>query len=84
MRVRVLIFGEAASRLGRSLDLELDEDATVRSLMGLLAGRVGRPLRVDDGLTVLVNGRNIALLDGLETRLRDGDLVVLLPPLSGG
>ena len=33
---------------------------------------------------VLVNGRNIELLRGLETELMDGDLVVLLPPLSGG
>jgi molybdopterin converting factor small subunit len=35
-------------------------------------------------LAILVNGRNIALLDGVKTALWDGDEVVLLPPTAGG
>jgi molybdopterin synthase sulfur carrier subunit len=33
---------------------------------------------------VLVNGREISVLDGLETKLKDGDKVVLIPFMHGG
>ena len=33
---------------------------------------------------ILVNGREIGVLDGLETRLKDGDEVVLVPVVHGG
>jgi len=34
--------------------------------------------------TVLVNGKNIAHLRWKRTRLKDGDVVSLFPPLAGG
>ena len=33
---------------------------------------------------ILVNGREIGVLDGLETRVRDGDEVVFVPVVHGG
>lgn len=33
---------------------------------------------------ILVNGREISVLSGLETNLRDGDEVVLVPVVHGG
>ena len=33
---------------------------------------------------ILVNGKEIGVLDGLETRLKDGDEVVLIPVVHGG
>ncbi len=39
---------------------------------------------VGEEVQVLVNGRNIEFLEGLETRVRDGDVVVLIPPAAGG
>jgi molybdopterin synthase sulfur carrier subunit len=33
---------------------------------------------------VLVNGKEISVLDGLETQLKDGDEVVLIPFVHGG
>ena len=33
---------------------------------------------------ILVNGREIGVLDGLETRLKDGDEVVFVPVVHGG
>lgn len=41
----------------------------------------------DDGgvwVGVFVNGRNMRQLDGLDTRLVDGDVIKLVPPISGG
>jgi len=36
------------------------------------------------GAIILVNGKNILHLDGLETKLSDGDQVALFPPGGGG
>lgn len=33
---------------------------------------------------ILVNGKEISVLDGLETRIKDGDEVVLVPVIHGG
>ena len=33
---------------------------------------------------ILVNGREIGVLDGLETRLKEGDEIVLVPVVHGG
>lgn len=33
---------------------------------------------------ILVNGREISALEGLETKLKDGDEVVLVPVVHGG
>lgn len=35
-------------------------------------------------VVILVNGRNYLFLDGLKTKLKDGDQIVISPPLSGG
>lgn len=35
-------------------------------------------------LVFMVNGRNIAFLQGLETALHAGDEVAVFPPMSGG
>lgn len=41
----------------------------------------GKPRRL---LNFYVNGKNIRFLRGLETPLRDGDEVTILPSVSGG
>ncbi len=40
--------------------------------------------RVKDFVNILVNGRDIRDLKGIETRLKDGDAVSIFPPVSGG
>jgi len=92
MRVTVRVFGDLAPVLGRRHVLDLGEGSSVGALTSLLARRAGLKrhghlggYRVGGGdLAVLVNGRNIELLDGVETVLRDGDEVILLPPTAGG
>lgn len=37
-----------------------------------------------DFILVLVNGRNIMFLDGLKTKLKEGDVVAISPPIAGG
>jgi len=35
-------------------------------------------------IRLMVNGRDIGFLNGLKTELKDGDEVLILPPISGG
>lgn len=92
MKIKVRIFGDLTSILGRRQTLEMEEGANVRTLTSRLSEQAGikrygylGKYRLDGSeLAILVNGRNIALLDGVETALRDGDEVVLLPPSAGG
>lgn len=35
-------------------------------------------------IRLMVNGRDIAFLEGMETVLRNGDDLLILPPVSGG
>jgi molybdopterin synthase sulfur carrier subunit len=39
---------------------------------------------VHDSIHVLVNGRSISFLDGLETVVGDGDRLALFPAVGGG
>lgn len=92
MKVTVRVFGDLARPLGRRHALELDEGATVGTLTSRMAQEAGLKRQGYLGsykvggseLAILVNGRNIDLIDGVETVLRDGDEVVLLPPSAGG
>lgn len=96
MRIEVRVFGDLIEFLGDSkLTIELGEGSKVADLiskmtevkagfrekMEVLSRRLGA---TDYGLTILVNGRNINVLDGPETQLKDGDTVVFLPPVAGG
>jgi molybdopterin converting factor small subunit len=49
-----------------------------------LAGRVREGDGVPSFLNVFVDGQDIRLLDGLETRLGPGAKVLLLPAVAGG
>jgi MoaD family protein len=40
--------------------------------------------RLETHIVILVNGRNYQFLEGLKTELKDGDEVVISPPLVGG
>ncbi len=92
MKVTVRIFADLVPVIGRRHSLELEDGATVGSLTSLLAKKAGQKRRGHLGnyritggdLAILVNGRNIDLLEGLKTPLSDGDEVVFMPPAAGG
>jgi len=92
MIITVRVFGELKEILGSRHNLELDDGATVISLANRLADKVGLKrqgyfgeYKVGGGdMAIILNGRNVELLDGLGTVLRDGDEVVFLIPTSGG
>jgi MoaD family protein len=92
MKINVRIFGDLTTILGHRHVVELDEGSTISILANRIAekhgttrqGYLGRYKVGGSDLAVLVNGRNIHLLDGSDTVLHDGDEVVILPPAAGG
>ena len=94
MKVRVRAFATLSGLLGHEeVVLELPDGSCVRDLLAELVERYGRALRDalldQDGrlaryVKVMVNGRDIDFLSGLSTELRDGDEVLIFPPVGGG
>jgi len=92
MRVKVRVFGKLIDIFGNELDVELEPNAKVKDLLAKLKEKtlsleeeaLTRYERDEPELTILLNGRNIHVLKKLETPLKEGDTVVLLPPVIGG
>jgi MoaE-MoaD fusion protein len=81
MQVRILFFGmmkDIAGAINGSVDLR--EGATVADLLALCEARTPRLKEVLPSIAVAVNQKYAPV----ETELRDGDEVALLPPVSGG
>lgn len=74
MKVNVRCFGSLAEKIGSTLTASLEERSTLRDLL--------LSLGVDpEGISVLVlNGRQVTA----EVALREGDSVMLVPPVIGG
>ncbi len=88
MRVRAVFIQEFYKVMGGfQIEVELEEGATVRDLIEKLDSEVYRGFKeliLEDGrlrhpVEIAVNGRRIDFLDGLDTRLRDGDRVLFSP-----
>lgn len=78
----------------REEEVETSEDVTVAKLLTMLSKRYGEPFRkaiyepkgsdIKPNYIVTVNGYLLNQLKGLETKLKKGDHVTLLPIVSGG
>ena len=92
MKIKVRAFGDLMALLGSETVVELETNAKLKDLVSKLAEKIGGSRKgflgqydvVGADLVVLVNGRSIYALKKLETSLRDGDIVALLPPAGGG
>lgn len=93
MKVKVKFFALIREVAGvKEMEEEIGDNTTVRELLEKLCEKMPGKFRnlifdgreVSKNLIILVNRRGIRELDGLETKLKDGDEVALLPPVSGG
>ena len=78
--------------LEKKRDVEVDEDVTMLGFLqnlkkahgGLIDILSGDPPRPTSNFIILVNGREISVLSGLETKLHEGDEVTIIPVSHGG
>ena len=95
MKIRVEYLGFIRNLIRRRMDeFELREGASLSELLTRLASMYGEPFKkevfepglkdVKTGFVVTVNGVLTGQLRGLDTKLNDGDHVILMSFASGG
>lgn len=94
MKVKVRYFAQLREITGKREDLvELEEGTSIGRLLEILSNKYGEKFREyiyglgefeGISLNFLLNGRNISLGAMFETKLQDGDVLSILPPVAGG
>jgi molybdopterin synthase sulfur carrier subunit len=89
--MRVKIFSTLRQVVGAK-EVEVETADTVRDMLEQLTAEypsLRERILDDDGnlqssINLLVNGRSIRYLDGLNTTLKESDQIALFPPVGGG
>jgi molybdopterin synthase sulfur carrier subunit len=95
MKVKVHYLGLVKTYTNKTQeDLVLEEGASLNILLEKLAANLGKPFNpevydpakreVKPMFMVLVNGVVIGQLEGVDTKLKDGDTVMVMPLMTGG
>ena len=95
MAVTVVLVGAARELFGRpSYTVDLKPGMTIRGLFEELSRSSGPGFegkiydvhngRMNEHIVVFINSREIRSLEGLDTRLKEGDVITILPPMAGG
>jgi MoaD family protein len=95
LKVKVQYLGYIKNMVNkRGEEFELDEEASLSDLLNKMVGVYGKPFKkevyepglkdVKTGFCVTVNGVLMAQLGGVDTKLGDGDNVILMSLMSGG
>jgi molybdopterin synthase sulfur carrier subunit len=94
MKIHVKFFTSLREITDKKVDeIQLQSAITVEELLSILSEKYGKKFReyiynkkgkVQDFLSFLVNGKNINILQGFDTELKQGDTIAILPPVGGG
>ena len=94
MKLEVKFFTSLREITGKKVDeVQLQDIITIEELLTQLSKKYGKNFReylynekakVHPYLSILVNGKSINVLQGLDTELKEGDTVAILPPVGGG
>lgn len=96
MKVTVDYLGSIKQTLGlkQAEQVEIREEASVCDLLSLLAEKHGEPFKkavyepeepdLKSHHILSINGLLLNQLNGIETKLKDGDHIILMPVVTGG
>lgn len=92
MSVEVKFFANFREILGRKkISVSAKTVGELLEYIGQEYEELGKELFANEGsgelndfVNILVNGRRIDILDGLDTKLEDGDTIAIFPPVAGG
>jgi molybdopterin synthase sulfur carrier subunit len=94
MKVEVKFFTRLREITGKKIEIiQLQKSITINELITLLAEKYGKNFReyiygkkgkVQDFLSFIVNGKNINKMQGFDTKLQEGDVIAIVPPVGGG
>jgi len=94
MKVEIRLFANLREIAGqKSVQEALPEGSTVEDAIRKLAEKHGKDFQskiLDEAghprkmFSILVNGQMITNLDGPLTKLKDGDVIAIFPPVAGG
>lgn len=89
MKVEVLLFGRPRELAGASEEaLSIEDGACLADLFKSLGARHGQELAVElaspERFMILINGRHYGPLGGMQTELKNGDKVAIVPAVIGG
>ena len=97
MEVKIRFFTnlrEIVNKREETLTFNAGEKVTVDLVLKTLSAKYGKPFieyvyngktgQPKNFLQFLVNGTSTSTLNGLETELKDGDVLAILPPVGGG
>jgi MoaD family protein len=85
---------EITGKKEETLKFKGDQPVTINLVLSVLAKHYGKGFveyafdrkggQVRSFLQFLVNGRSASTFGGLETKLTDGDVLAIIPPVGGG
>jgi MoaD family protein len=94
MRINIKFFTILREITGKREErIQFSKAINVEELLNLLSEKYGESFvsyvcddrkKTRDSLQFLLNGRNIAALNGFKTKLKDGDEIAIIPPIGGG
>ncbi len=94
MRVKVKYFTTLRELAERAEEeIEIEDGGTLGDLIEEVTSKYGKKARnllrlylkeVDPSIYFLINGANARTLYGVNTKLKDGDIVAIIPPIGGG
>jgi len=95
VEVTVKFFTTLREIIGRKEEtLELTEDSTLNDLLEKLSQKHGSKVaeylydkkakQVESSLQFLVDGVSVSTLQGVKTKLKNGNVIAIIPPVGGG
>ena len=94
MKIKVRFFTSLREITGKKEDeIQSPKIITVEELLAHLSKKYGKDFteyvydqkgKVQTYIQILINGRGIKELQGLQTNLKQGDTVAIFPPVGGG